>query len=217
MSTTPHRPHRRWAGASLLALSMVFLGAAPLPPAGATGPVPRPCGEARHNQWLSACAFALIAAARRDRPLPTDPWQVLSRDDVFESAPPLADHFVAACEQLEREPWRLAEVDRPDLARFGWPPLDRACTIAQHLAWLRGCEADVAAIVGRSRRDLLAVFGEEGGLSTTEQRDYVHRRCGALKVRAIFRPAGGGRAPDESPDDTVVQTTAYIDPYFVAD
>jgi|ERR1700674_786489 len=177
----------------------------------------RPCGNTQQQEWLSACAFALVAVDRREHPPPsTDPWKILS-GTTFESAEPLADHFVAACEGLMREPWRLVERDRPWLARSGWPPIQSACTRAQHHEWLSACEADVKAIEGRTRRELLAVFAEEGGLSTRTKRTYVHRRCVALKVQASFRPVGDALEWGESPADIVSRATAFIDPFSVTD
>jgi hypothetical protein len=196
------------AGAPLAAL-LLLSGCA----SGAAG---RPCGDAEQNEWLSACAFGLITADRREHPPPTDPWQILTRA-TFASPEPLADHFVAACEGLMREPWRLAERDRPRLAQSGWPPVRSACTRAQRREWLSACETDVKALQGRTRRELLAVFAEEGGLSTRQQRTYVHRRCVALKVQATFRPVGAATAWGESLEDVVSGAAAFIDPFAVVD
>jgi hypothetical protein len=178
---------------------------------GATRP---PCDDAQQNQWLSACAMALAVAGPREHSPATPPWKVSG--SAFESAAPLADHFVAACEELMREPWRLAERDRQSLARSGWPR-QPACTTTRHLEWLRACEADAKAIAGRSRRELLAVFEEEGGFMPMGKSNYSHRRCSALKVHATFRLGGNGVEGGDSPQDVVLQATTYIDPYFVFD
>jgi hypothetical protein len=198
-------------------LARVSLVAPLLVPACAMGAASPPCGDPQQNQWLSACAMALAAASPRDHPPATAPWKLSGSQ--FESAPPLADPFVAACQELTREPCRLAERDRPSLAISGWQPPGRACTIVQHLEWLRSCEADANAIAGHSRRELLAIFAEEGGFMEMGQRNYFHRRCSALKVHATFRPAGDGRSHlrAESPLDVVSQATVYVDPYFVFD
>jgi hypothetical protein len=179
------------AGLPLATLVLALLGSGC-----ATGTARRHCGDAEQDRWLLACTSAL---------------------HVFASAAPLADHFTAACEELMREPWRIAARDRQDLARSGWPPIERACTEAQHREWLRACEADAKAIVGRSRRELLAVFAEEGGFSALDERDYFHRRCTALKVHVTFRLVSDSHAGHESPEDVVLQAAPYIDPYFVFD
>jgi hypothetical protein len=224
-------PARRLAGVLLaprqragLLLAALLLAALPLTTlvlalmgsGCATGTARRHCGDAEQDRWLSACAFALPAAARREHPRPSDPWLTTSRE-AFASAAPLADHLVAACEELMREPWRIAARDRQELARSGWPPIERACTEAQHREWLRACEADAKAIAGRTRRELLAVFDEEGGLSAMDERDYFHRRCTALKIHVTFRLVSDGHAGNESPEDVVLQAAARIDPYFVFD
>jgi hypothetical protein len=196
-------PARRLAGvllaprqrAGLLLAALLLAGLLPSS-ACATGTARRHCGDAEQDRWLLACTSAL---------------------HVFASATPLADHFVAACEELMPEPGRIAARDRQELARSGWPPIERACTEAQHREWLRACEADAKAIVGRSRRELLAVFAEEGGFSALDERDYFHRRCTALKVHVTFRLVSDSHAGHESPEDVVLQAAPYIDPYFVFD
>jgi hypothetical protein len=184
----------------------------------ASAPVPRlGCADVHHNEWLSACAFALYAVDRLEHPAPdSDPWKVLSRF-VFEADEHLAEQFSSACDHLMEEPWRLSERDRPWLIRSGWPPVKRICSRAQHIEWLRACEADAKSLVGQPRRQLLVFFREEGGLSTRTQRSYVHRRCAALKVLATFLPAGDAGEWGESADDLVDKAVLYIDPFVVVD
>jgi len=66
--------------------------------------------------------------------------------------------------------------------------------------------------VGSTRRDLLAVFTTEGGLSTGLQRTYVYRECSMFKVdvefQAVGRPARDteGRVTlIESQDDVITK------------
>ena len=66
--------------------------------------------------------------------------------------------------------------------------------------------------VGSTRRDLLAVFTTEGGLSTGLLRTYVYRECSMFKVdvefQAVGRPArdtDGRVTLIESPDDVITK------------
>ncbi len=43
---------------------------------------------------------------------------------------------------------------------------------------------------GATRKDLLTVFTEEGGLSTRTERTYVYKRCPYIKVDVVFAPVG---------------------------
>ncbi len=42
--------------------------------------------------------------------------------------------------------------------------------------------------VGMTRRELLAVFETEGGISTRTQRQYVYKKCEYIKVNVKFEP-----------------------------
>lgn len=57
---------------------------------------------------------------------------------------------------------------------------------------------------GMRRKDLLAVFTTEGGISTRTQRTYVHSECPYIKVNVRFK-AVAGESPgiDEDPDDII--------------
>ena len=57
---------------------------------------------------------------------------------------------------------------------------------------------------GLRRKDLLAVFTTEGGISTRTQRTYVHSECPYIKVNVRFKAvAGESPSIDEDPDDTI--------------
>ncbi len=57
---------------------------------------------------------------------------------------------------------------------------------------------------GMTRKDLLAVFTTEGGISTRTQRTYVHTECPYIKVNVRFNAVGGGSSGlDEDPDDII--------------
>lgn len=58
-----------------------------------------------------------------------------------------------------------------------------------HSEWIAQSLKEMETIkVGMTRTDLLRVFGEEGGLSTRTQRQYVYRECPYLKVAVEFEP-----------------------------
>lgn len=58
---------------------------------------------------------------------------------------------------------------------------------------------------GMTRKEILAVFKEEGGLSTRQHRKYAYRRCGLIKVEVEFAPVGNPGSGDESPNDRIVK------------
>jgi hypothetical protein len=193
-----------------------LLGTAALAAGGAGAATPLHCTEGHQQEWLSACALALAAADRLELPAPADPWKILA-GFAFTADDQLAERFCAACDHLIAEPWRLPERERRRLVGSGWPSVGRACSRAQHLEWLRACEAEAKSIVGRPRHELLARFGEQGGISTRTDRSYVHRRCTALKVRVRFLPVGDAGERGESADDRVETVAVYIDPFVVVD
>jgi hypothetical protein len=58
---------------------------------------------------------------------------------------------------------------------------------------------------GMSRADLLTVFTEEGGVSSRNQRRYVHKKCPYIKINVEFQPVGRPERNGESPADRIVQ------------
>jgi hypothetical protein len=57
---------------------------------------------------------------------------------------------------------------------------------------------------GMCRKDLLAIFKTEGGVSFRTQRTYVSVECPYIKVDVQFRAAGNGHSgPNEDPDDVI--------------
>ena len=62
---------------------------------------------------------------------------------------------------------------------------------AEQARWIVGNLPEMESIkIGMTRKELLKVFMEEGGLSTRQWRQYVYRRCGYVKVEVEFAPAG---------------------------
>ena len=62
--------------------------------------------------------------------------------------------------------------------------------------------------VGSTRRDLLAVFTEEGGLSTPLWRTYVYRECYMFKVDVEFAAVG---RPSRNADGRVTSVESLDD------
>jgi hypothetical protein len=58
--------------------------------------------------------------------------------------------------------------------------------------------------LGMGRKDLLAVFTTEGGISTRTQRTYVYTECPYIKVTVRFKAVSGESVGlDEDPDDII--------------
>lgn len=57
--------------------------------------------------------------------------------------------------------------------------------------WIANVLKDVQTIkVGMTRGEMRKVFGEEGGISTTNQRQYIYLGCPYIKVVFKFEPRG---------------------------
>jgi hypothetical protein len=70
--------------------------------------------------------------------------------------------------------------------------------------WIAASLKEMQTItVGLTRRDLLKVFMEEGGISFQTQRRYVYRKCGYIKVDVEFAPSG--KPSDPSSDDRITK------------
>lgn len=76
-----------------------------------------------------------------------------------------------------------------------------------HSEWLAQVMKEIATIEpGMTRKDLLKVFEEEGGLSTRTQRRYVYRGSRYIKVDVTFEAVGKPEAQRaESPKDKIVK------------
>ena len=60
-------------------------------------------------------------------------------------------------------------------------------TYREHYEWISSALRPMEEIrVGMIRSDLMKVFQEEGGISTTSQRTYVYRQCPFIKVDVEF-------------------------------
>lgn len=68
----------------------------------------------------------------------------------------------------------------------------------EHQEWVSKVIKEVQKIkVGMTRRELLTLFREEGGLSTGLQRTYVYQGCPYIKVDVEFLPVGRSATDSE--------------------
>jgi len=92
----------------------------------------------------------------------------------------------------------------------------------EHTKWIDHVMRSVATIKpGMTRKDLFAVFTEEGGLSTRTRRRYVYKHCPYIKVDVEFSSVGDTDAnPDagtENPEDTIVKISQPYLEYSIMD
>jgi hypothetical protein len=70
-------------------------------------------------------------------------------------------------------------------------PVETSPSAQNHLAWVSDVLKRMQTItVGMTRRDLLTVFGPQGGLSTRESRTYSSLDCPLFQVSVQFKPVG---------------------------
>lgn len=89
----------------------------------------------------------------------------------------------------------------------------------EHTKWIDSVIRSILTIKpGATRKDLLGVFTEEGGLSTRTQRTYVYKRCPYIKVDVRFAPIGNeDDGVAKMPEDKIVAISRpYLD-YAVVD
>jgi hypothetical protein len=75
----------------------------------------------------------------------------------------------------------------------------------EHTKWLDSVMRSILTVKpGATRKDLLRVFAEEGGLSTRTHRTYVYKRCPYIKVDVEFVPVGNeDNGFTEMPEDRI--------------
>jgi hypothetical protein len=83
----------------------------------------------------------------------------------------------------------------------------------EHTKWVDSVMRSILAVKpGTTRRRLLEVFMEEGGLSTRTQRTYVYRHCPYIKVDVQFAAVGNEDGSAEMPGDKIVTISRpYLD------
>jgi hypothetical protein len=98
----------------------------------------------------------------------------------------------------------------------------RAQTDDEHSKWVDHVLRSISTIKpGMTRRELLAVFKEEGGLSTRTQRRYVYKHCPYIKVEVNFAiisdTSADGEISTESPDDKIAKISRPFLEYSIMD
>ncbi len=171
--------------------------------------------DAEKNEWLTACAWAAYHTRQPSKTdVRQDPWAVLEDSNrVFEAEDHLAERFVDTCFRLREKPVALPQEKEDSLIRLGWPR--RACPREVLTNWLATCVLDAEALrPGTSRRILLESFRTEGGISSPSERNFIHKRCGMLKIRVTFSPAHGETGDSEHADDDVETVLPFIGFFF---
>jgi hypothetical protein len=129
---------------------------------------------------------AVYVATRRDgKPLP-------GKDGPFQLVAPgekRGARWVRQVHLLRVEP--LPESSAYDSEQARW--------ISANLPEMQHIQA------GMTRKELLRVFMEEGGLSTRTHRRYAYRRCGLIKVDVEFAPTGDPGSGEQQPGDLIVK------------
>jgi hypothetical protein len=76
----------------------------------------------------------------------------------------------------------------------------------EHTKWIDGVMRSILTIKpGATRKDLLTIFTEGGGISSRTHRKYVYKQCPYIKVDVEFAPIGKQDQPFiEMPEDKVI-------------
>ncbi len=86
----------------------------------------------------------------------------------------------------------------------------------EHTQWVDQVMRSISTIKpGMTRKDLLRIFVEEGGLSTRSHRQYVYKHCPYIKVDIEFSPADD--QPKESSNDKIVKISRPYLEYAIFD
>jgi hypothetical protein len=101
---------------------------------------------------------------------------------------------------------QLAEESLPEGAAF-WQ---------QQTLWVLKVMSEIGSVhAGMTRKELLKVFGEEGGLSTRTNRTYVYKGCRYIKVNVVFSRVDAKE--QESDDDKIVSISGPYLAYVIMD
>jgi len=88
----------------------------------------------------------------------------------------------------------------------------------EHTKWVESVMRSILTIKpGATRKDLLNVFTEQGGLSTRTHQTYVYKRCPYIKVDVEFASVGGDAESIEMPGDQIVAISRPYLGYFIGD
>jgi hypothetical protein len=98
-------------------------------------------------------------------------------------------------------------------------PAQKMKVTCDHTQWIDSVLRASAIIKpGMTRKELLTVFAEEGGISTRQWRRYRYKDCPYIKVDVEFKPVG---EPDgqmgESADDVIAKISTPFLEYSIMD
>jgi hypothetical protein len=99
-------------------------------------------------------------------------------------------------------------------------PAQRGSEIEQeHTKWVESVMRSILTIkMGATRKDLLKILAEEGGISSRTHRTYVYKQCPYIKVDVEFAPVGNqDNRFDEMPEDRVIAISRPYLEYSVFD
>ncbi|HEY1208011.1 MAG TPA: hypothetical protein VGE85_01460 [Terracidiphilus sp.] len=103
--------------------------------------------------------------------------------------------------QWTKSQWQLAEESLPEGPAFS----------QQQTVWIGKVLREIDTVrPGMTRKDLLKVFAEEGGLSTRTQRTYVYKDCPFIKVDAVFRAVGAVETWESGEDQLISISRPYL-------
>jgi len=89
----------------------------------------------------------------------------------------------------------------------------------EHTKWIDSVMRSILTVKpGATRKDLLRVFTEEGGLSTRTHRAYAYKHCPYIKVDVEFAPVGNeDNGFTEMPEDKISTISRPYLEYRIAD
>jgi hypothetical protein len=86
----------------------------------------------------------------------------------------------------------------------------------QQTLWILKVMSEIGTVrAGMTRKELLKVFSEEGGISTRTHRTYVYKACPYIKVNVVFSSVDAG--DQESGDDKIVSISGPYLAYSIMD
>ena len=131
-----------------------------------------------------------------------------------------AEFYVLYDSRTGKEVDRLADLmgsgHLPEWAKSQWVrdkeslPVGPAF-LAQQAIWTSKILEQINTIhVGMTRKDLLTVFNEDGGISTRIHETFVYKGCPNIKVDVDFSPAGGANKQYNNEDRIVSISRPYL-------
>ena len=88
----------------------------------------------------------------------------------------------------------------------------------EHTQWIASViDSENSIRPGMTRKDLLELFTEEGGLSTRKRRTYVYRQCRYIKINVEFSAVGEEDPFKELPGDKITKVSLPFLQYSIMD